>query len=201
MFKLIASTILLTAVLSLDGFAQAPQPTAPRLHGKIRISAQQSSPDVATLMIESSIREVAAIVVRAPEAEEDLLRITTDAFREALEKGREDSPAPKSSLSLDLPTLTGRFHQRLDYDLTQGSVLEVQLLLQDGREIPVLIRSPRALTDTAVEISFNKRVPPCYNVSLDCSGCTPETITCCNLPIEVCADCTRCFLSCYSCPP
>jgi hypothetical protein len=168
------------------------------LEGEITVKARQLTPKMAEIVVKNGIAGVGAITVSVPELEQDLVQLTRDAFKPELEAKRGLEPLAR--LSFGLPALEGTFQTRFDYDLDASRSLLLVLLLEDGRSVPVRIHTAGSLAGLEASVVF--KLNACYTVTLTCSQCSPSTLTetCCNLPIQACADCPKCSLSCHACP-
>lgn len=144
------------------------------------------------ILLETDLQDVVRILVEDVDAGINLLSISTTRNELATEYNK-----PKSTLSVDAPSVKGRLEQNVAYDLRGTRALRVTLTLANGIEVPLIMESEESIAGKRLTRSFNGKAcqtytSRCFNEGTSCSK------YCCTA--AVCFECNPCKVVCGPCP-
>lgn len=149
----LASLLLLPAVLQATDLAPDPS-TEPSQ----TLSLETRQVDATTFLIVLSIdlEDIVAAIVRAPGETRGLTKIISDGATEPL-LARPDllQRGAMAGLKISLPTLQGKFNQRLPLDGTDLESIEVILVRADGTLLPSTFTSDSFAEGAKLTLSFD----------------------------------------------
>ena len=168
--------------------------------GSVKWKSSAMEPRGISLNLGCTLKNVASILVEAPEMSQPLLRVVATPADSTTPGGE---PQALSTIAVDTADLSGLdVKQTLGYAIPAIKVLQLTVTLRDGVSVPMTFRSTD-LRDGEFVITLDGS--GCHTTTVTCAYAGPscpacsQSIECCGRKLDDCFGCPNCKVACAPC--